>query len=47
MWRGAKTDANGTLTIGIDPKNEIGKHYIDYANPETGEELRITINDCD
>ena len=42
--KGAKTDANGTLTIGIDPKNEIGKHYIDYANPETGEQLRITIN---
>ena len=41
---GAKTNANGMLSISIDPKNKIGKHYIDYVNPKTGEKLRITIN---
>ena len=41
---GAKTNAKGILTIDINPKNKIGKHYIDYVNPKTGEKSRITIN---
>ena len=41
---GAKTNSEGILTIDINPKNKIGKHYIDYVNPKTGEKSRITIN---
>jgi hypothetical protein len=41
---GAKTNDEGILSINIAAKNKIGKHYIDYVNPVTGETLRITIN---
>ena len=41
---GAITNKEGILSIDINPKNPIGKHYIDYVNPKTGETLRITIN---
>ena len=41
---GAKTNSKGILSIDINPKNKIGKHYIDYVNPKTGEKSRITIN---
>ena len=41
---GAITNKEGILSIDINPKNAIGKHYIDYVNPKTGETLRITIN---
>lgn len=40
----AVTSENGILSIDINPKNSIGKHYIDYVNPKNGETLRITIN---
>ena len=42
--KGTKTDAKGLLPITIEPKNKIGKHYIDYVNPKTGEKLRVTVN---
>ena len=38
------TDEKGLLTIDINPKNPIGKHYIDYENPKNGDRLRITLN---
>jgi hypothetical protein len=40
----AKTNENGILSIDINPKNTIGKHYLDYVNPKNGETLRVTIN---
>ena len=40
----AITNENGILSIDINPKNSIGKHYIDYANPKNGETLRVTVN---
>ena len=42
--KGAKTNAKGILSIDINSKASIGKHYIDYVNPKTGETLRVTIN---
>ena len=39
-----KTNQKGILSIDINPENTIGKHYLDYTNPKTGETLRITIN---
>ena len=41
---GAKTNDEGILSINIAAKNKIGKHYIDYVNPVTGETLRVTVN---
>ncbi len=41
---GAKTNAEGILTINIGSKTTIGRHYIDYQNPKTNETLRITID---
>ena len=40
----AVTDEKGILNININPKNTIGKHYIDYVHPKNGETLRITID---
>ncbi len=39
-----ETDAKGIYEYPINPKSKIGKHYIDYVNPVTGEKLRVTIN---
>jgi hypothetical protein len=41
---GAKTADDGIFSITIKAKNKIGKHYIDYVNPVTGETLRVTVN---
>ncbi len=41
---GTKTDEKGILSVDINKGNSIGKHYIDYVNPKTGETLRVTIN---
>lgn len=38
------TNAKGIYSYPINPKSKIGKHYLDYVNPVTGEKLRITIN---
>ena len=43
-FSGAKTNDEGILSINIAAKNKIGKHYIDYVNPVTGETLRVTVN---
>ena len=40
----AKTNEKGILTIPIKAKNSIGKHYLDFVNPNTGEKVRITVN---
>ena len=39
----AKTNENGILNIPIKAKNSIGKHYLDFVNPNTGEKVRITV----
>ncbi len=41
---GAVTNENGSLTVTIANTVSIGKHYIDYVNPVTGETLRITVS---
>lgn len=40
----AITEEDGSLLITLTKKPAIGKHYLDYANPVTGEILRVTIS---
>ena len=40
---GAITNGTGFLTIDIFKGNSIGTHYIEFANPQTGETIKVAI----